>query len=41
MRSFWILGNQLSHELAMLKDMKEDDVIVMIEATSRATSPQS
>ena len=37
MRSFWILGNQLSHELAMLKDMKEDDVIVMIEATWRAT----
>jgi len=37
MRSFWILGNQLSHELAMLKDVKEDDVIVMIEATSRAT----
>lgn len=34
MHSFWILGNQLSHDLA---DMKEEDVIVMIEATSRAT----
>ena len=37
MRSFWILGNQLSHELEMLKQIQEDDVIVMIEATSRAT----
>ena len=37
MRSVWILGNHRSPEPAMLKDVKEDDVIVMIEATSRAT----
>ncbi|MCC5891186.1 cryptochrome/photolyase family protein [Exiguobacterium sp.] len=36
MRSFWIFGNQLSHELEMLEYVKDDDVIVMIEATSRA-----
>ncbi|WP_070328152.1 cryptochrome/photolyase family protein [Exiguobacterium aurantiacum] len=36
MRSFWIFGNQLSHELEMLEHVKTDDVIVMIEATSRA-----
>lgn len=37
MRSFWILGNQLSHELEMLQHVEADDVIVMIEATSRAS----
>lgn len=37
MRSFWIFGNQLSHELELFNHIKEDDVIVMIEATSRAT----
>ncbi|WP_214888992.1 cryptochrome/photolyase family protein [Exiguobacterium sp. s142] len=36
MRSFWIFGNQLSHDLEMLEYVKADDVIVMIEATSRA-----
>ncbi|MCT4778335.1 cryptochrome/photolyase family protein, partial [Exiguobacterium aquaticum] len=37
MRSFWIFGNQLSHELELFDHVESDDVIVMIEATSRAT----
>lgn len=37
MRSFWIFGNQLSHELELFNHIEEDDVIVIIEATSRAT----
>lgn len=36
MRSFWIFGNQLSHELELFNHIEDDDVIVMIEATSRA-----
>ncbi|MCY1689543.1 cryptochrome/photolyase family protein [Exiguobacterium sp. SL14] len=37
MATRWIFGNQLNHDLPLLKEAnKQDDVILMVEATSRS-----